>query len=118
AGRSAARRRLASDQPIRAGNLTIRIGSAPTRISIERAGKRIQQLTLDPSSPDVSFLLGDGPLLGFGEGGPQFDRKGFVDLGRTVQAGYQLRTHGGRVPIQWFVSTDGWGMYVHQPLGA
>lgn len=34
------------------------------------------------------------------------------------QGGYQLRTHGGRVPIQWLVSTDGWGLYVHRPLGA
>jgi len=29
-----------------------------------------------------------------------------------------LRTHGGRVPIQWLVSTDGWGLYIHHPLGA
>ena len=37
---------------------------------------------------------------------------------RNGQGGYQLRTHGGRVPIQWLVSPDGWGMYIHQPLGA
>ncbi len=32
--------------------------------------------------------------------------------------GVRLRTHGGRVPIQWLVGTDGWGVYVHRPLGA
>ena len=37
---------------------------------------------------------------------------------RNGQGGYQLRTHGGRVPIQWLVGTDGWGMFIHQPLGA
>ena len=37
---------------------------------------------------------------------------------RNGQGGYQLRTHGGRVPIQWLVSPDGWGMYIHQPLGS
>ena len=78
----------------------------------------VQRLTLDAASPAVSFLMGKGPLLGLGEGGPQFDRKGIVDRGRNGQGGYQLRTHGGRVPIQWLVGTDGWGMYVHQPLGA
>src|SRR5262249_22306294 len=25
--------------------------------------------------------------------------------------------HGGRVPIQWLIGTDGWGLYIHQPLG-
>ena len=70
------------------------------------------------ASADISFLLGSGPLLGMGEGGPQFDRKGAIDRGRNGQGGYQLRTHGGRVPIQWLVGTEGWGMYIHQPLGA
>jgi hypothetical protein len=46
------------------------------------------------------------------------DRKGIVDLGRNGQGGYQLRTHGGRVPIQWLIGTEGWGMYVQRPLGA
>ena len=66
----------------------------------------------------MSFLLGKGPLLGFGEGGPQFDRKGIVDRMRNGQGGYQLRTHGGRVPIQWLIGTDGWGLFIHHPLGA
>ncbi|MGQ0734151.1 MAG: TIM-barrel domain-containing protein [Acidobacteriota bacterium] len=56
-------------------------------------------------------------MLGFGEGGPQFDRKGAVYTNRNGQGGYQLRTHGGRVPIQWLVSTDGWGLFIHRPLG-
>ena len=36
---------------------------------------------------------------------------------RSGQAGYQLATHGGRVPIQWLVGTDGWAMFIHHPLG-
>ena len=28
-----------------------------------------------------------------------------------------MRTHGGRVPIQWLVGTDGWGLFLHHPLG-
>jgi alpha-glucosidase/alpha-D-xyloside xylohydrolase len=37
---------------------------------------------------------------------------------RSGQGGYQLRTHGGRVPIQFLIGTDGWGMYIHQPVVA
>src|SRR6266480_1686454 len=118
AGRLVARRRAVSSDIIRAGSLTVRISSSPPTIHIDGAGKPVQRLRLDAESPDISFLLGDGPLLGLGEGGPQFDRKGILDRGRNGQGGYQLRTHGGRVPIQWLVGTDGWGMYVHQPLGA
>ncbi|MPZ21468.1 MAG: DUF5110 domain-containing protein [Luteitalea sp.] len=65
----------------------------------------------------MSFLLSKGPLLGLGEGGPQFDRKGSTDRMRNGQGGYRLRTHGGRVPIQWLVGTDGWAMFIHHPLG-
>jgi alpha-glucosidase/alpha-D-xyloside xylohydrolase len=79
-------------------------------------GRPVQRLTLDTATPRVSFLLPKGPLLGFGEGGPQFDRKGSTDFMRNGQGGYQLRTHGGRVPIQWLVGTDGWGLYIHQPV--
>ena len=118
-GRPVARRATADGGLIRAGQFAIRITSTPPVIEVDTAaGKPVQRLTLDSTSADISFLLGGGPLLGLGEGGPQFDRKGIVDRGRNGQGGYQLRTHGGRVPIQWLVSTDGWGMYIHQPLGA
>ena len=117
-GRIVARRTSAS-QTIRVGRLSITIASGRPTIHVDTtAGKAIQRLTLDPVSPEVSFLLGGGLLLGMGEGGPQFDRKGAIDRGRNGQGGYQLRTHGGRVPIQWLVGTEGWGMYIHQPLGA
>jgi hypothetical protein len=120
AGRTLVRRRAAGvTSPIRAGNLTVHFTAAPPAIHIDTAaGKSVQRITLDPVSAVVSFLPGTGPLLGLGEGGPQFDRKGIVDRGRNGQGGYQLRTHGGRVPIQWLIGTEGWGMYIHQPLGA
>ena len=74
-------------------------------------------LTFDAQAPDMMFLLPKGPLLGLGQGGPQFDRKGQTDRMRNGQGGYQLQTHGARSPIQWLVGTDGWGMFIHQPAG-
>ena len=105
-------------KPIKAGNLVVRYTAEPPTIHVDTAkGQPVQKLTLSADQPGVSFLLPKGPLLGLGEGGPQFDRKGSVDRMRNGQGGYQLRTHGGRVPIQWLVGTDGWGLFLHQPIG-
>ena len=93
-------------------------GPSPSIVIDTRQGEPIQTLTLDPQQPAIGFALGKGQVFGLGEGGPQFDRKGSTFGTRNGQGGYQLRTHGGRVPIQWLVSPDGWGMYIHQPLGA
>ncbi len=105
-------------QPVRAGNLVVRFSEGPPTLHVETgAGKPVQKLTLDAAAGGMSFPAGKGPLLGLGQGGPQFDRRGSTDRMRSGQAGYQLATHGGRVPIQWLVGTEGWGMYIHQPLG-
>jgi alpha-glucosidase/alpha-D-xyloside xylohydrolase len=105
--------------PIEAGNLQVRFIATPPTLTVEdRKGILVQRLALDVTAPTLTFALGKGPLLGFGEGGPQFDRKGQTYTNRNGQGGYQLRTHGGRVPIQWLLSTDGWGLFIHQPLGS
>jgi alpha-glucosidase (family GH31 glycosyl hydrolase) len=110
--------RNAAMPSIEAGDLVVRFTADPPTFQISTAkGAQVQRLTLSASEPTVKFALPKGPLLGLGEGGPQFDRKGSTDRMRSGQGGYMLRTHGGRVPIQWLVGTDGWGMYIHQPLG-
>jgi alpha-glucosidase/alpha-D-xyloside xylohydrolase len=118
-GRALARARSARPvQAVRAGNLTVRFTESPPTLHVEERGRVVQRLTMSTDAPGLTFLLPRGPLLGLGEGGPQFDRKGSTDRMRSGQGGYQLGTHGGRVPIQWLVGTDGWGMYLHQPLGS
>lgn len=103
---------------IRSGSKSVRVNGLKvdfTPFSFQIAG--IQHLKIDAETGVVSFATGDAPLLGFGEGGPQFDRRGSTDKMRSGQGGYQLRTHGGRVPIPWIISTAGWAMYFHQPFG-
>lgn len=103
---------------VRAGNLVVKFTDSPPTIVVEtRAGVEVQRLVLDASSTGMSFTLGDGPLLGLGEGGPQFDRKGSTDRMIIGQGGYRLSTHGTRAPIQWLVGTGGWAMFIHQPFG-
>lgn len=105
-------------KPVRAGNLTVRFTAEPPTLQVETAqGQLVQRLVLDSKTAGMSFQLSQGPLLGLGPGGPQFDRKGSTDRMRSGQGGYQLNTNGGRVPIQWLAGTDGWGMYIHHPLG-
>ena len=105
-------------QELKAGGLRVRISANPIAFTISTLkASRIQQLEIDPDG-SVSFATGNSPLLGLGEGGPQFDRRGSTDPMISGQGGYRLRTHGGRVPIPWIISTEGWAMFFHQPFGA
>jgi alpha-glucosidase (family GH31 glycosyl hydrolase) len=112
-------RSLSAPRKVTCGDLVISLSPDPLTIRVEtKRGRVVQELKTDPASGDVSFLLGGGPVLGLGEGGPQFDKRGQVDQMRSGQGGYQLRTHGGKVPIQLLIGTSGWAMYIHQPLGS
>ena len=112
---------------VRAGDLTIRFSNAPPTLHVEALdGTPVQRLTLDAAQPGMSFQLGNGPLLGLGEGGAQFDRRGAADEMRNGQGArstgpgeYALSTHGTRAPVQWLISTEsGWGLFIHQPYGS
>jgi len=105
-------------QTIRCGSLSIAASSGPLLFAFRKAdGRRIQELTIDNTAGTFSFDSGDSPLLGLGEGGPQFDRRGSTDGMLSGQRGYELATHGARVPIPWIISTDGWALFVNQPSG-
>ncbi len=108
-----------NESRVETGDLVVSVREgATTTITVRRRGRIVQTLSLSRDESTIAFAIGNGPIFGLGEGGPQFDRRGTQYPSRNGQGGYQLRTHGGRVPIQWLVSTDGWGMFIHQPLGA
>ena len=103
---------------VKVGDVRVKIDVDPLVLSIESAkGRTIQQLKIDKDSGALSFLNGSSPLLGLGEGGPQFDRRGSTDRMHSGQGGYKLETHGGRVPIPWLIGTAGWAMFIHHPFG-
>jgi len=112
-------RALPRERSVRCGDLRVKLSPGPLTIRVEAGdGRLVQQLRVDEQAGALNFLVGDTPVLGFGEGGPQFDRRGETYTNRNGQGGYRLRTHGGRVPIQWLIGTSGWAMFVHHPLGA
>ena len=105
-------------QVVNAANLRVHVEPSPLTFIMENAkGERIQQLAVDKNTAVVQFETGSSPLLGLGEGGPQFDRRGSVDRMISGQGGYKLKTHGGRVPIPWIIGTSGWAIFFHQPFG-
>ncbi len=121
-------RTLGSPRTMHCGGLQVTVSRDPLIVRIERPSgssrlneekyELVQELRFDPASPDLLFYAGKGHLLGLGQGGPQFDRRGSTDAMLNGQGGYRLATHGARVPIQFLIGTEGWGMFVHHPLGA
>jgi alpha-glucosidase (family GH31 glycosyl hydrolase) len=106
------------EQVLQSGTLRIHASVDPLSIAISNAtGASIQTLNVDRTSGVVSFETGESPLLGLGEGGPQFDRRTSTDKMVSGQGGYKLETHGGRVPIPWIIGTAGWAIFFHQPFG-
>jgi alpha-glucosidase/alpha-D-xyloside xylohydrolase len=103
---------------VKCGELNVTVSYDPIAFVITSPkGEQIQRLTLDEETGVLSFVTGNAPLLGLGEGGPQFDRRGSTDAMHSGQGGYKLHTHGGRVPIPWIIGTSGWAIFINQPFG-
>jgi alpha-glucosidase (family GH31 glycosyl hydrolase) len=114
-----AKLRTAPTDTVSVGNLRLSISLDPVGIGVaNERGNVIQQFAWDERAGVLSFLTGSSPLLGFGEGGPQFDRRRSTDSMGSGQGAYKLATHGGRVPIPWIIGTSGWAIFFHQPYGS
>ena len=111
-------RPIAGTRHVKCGNLAVDVSASPFTIRVTRKGGRVvQDIKLDTATGKVTFLAGDAPVFGLGQGGAQFDRRGSIDLMGNGQGAYRLATHGARVPVQFAIGTAGWAMYIHQPLG-
>jgi len=118
-GRPVARiRELSGSRTVRCGALNVKLQGDPTTIRIIRDSTLVQELRLASDGAFMTFHIGDAPVFGLGQGGPQFDRRGSVDRMISGQGGYKLGTHGAKVPIQFLIGASGWAMFVHSPPGA
>jgi alpha-glucosidase/alpha-D-xyloside xylohydrolase len=105
-------------QTVKLGDLRVAFTPDPLALAIETArGEKIQHIRIDKDTAVVSFTTGAAPILGLGEGGPQFDRRGNTERMMSGSGGYNLRNFGSRVPIPWLIASGGWAMYFHQPYG-
>lgn len=114
------------ERPVQArvSALDVEITASPLTVLVKSAtGREIQKLVFDDKTGNVSFNVGDAPVLGMGEGGQQprrgsgpmgvqFDRRGTLDL---MRPGWGSGTLGSRNPVAVLVGTDGWGLFVASP---
>jgi alpha-glucosidase (family GH31 glycosyl hydrolase) len=110
-------RDLPRPREFRAGQLRVKLQPQPLSISIRRAdGTLVQELTFDETNGAVAFRT-EAPVLGLGEGGPQFDRRGSFYPMINGQLAPLLATHGATIPVPFLIGTDGWAIFVHRPWG-
>jgi alpha-glucosidase/alpha-D-xyloside xylohydrolase len=112
-------RSIAGPRVIRTGGLQVRISPSPLTLHVSKAdGKTVQEFQIDAQTGAVQFDLGKGPIYGLGQGGPQFGRTGSNYQMANLHSGYNQPYFGGRLPIPWLLSTDGWALFVHNPEGS
>jgi len=108
----------------RVGNLHVTVRPDPLSMTVRnRVGEPVQALTFHEDGT-VSFEVGDAPVLGMGEGGPQpgedwrtnlqveFDRRGRF---HEMRPRWQSNAYGSRNPVPLLIGTGGWGLYVATP---
>ncbi len=98
-------------------SFSAKIAAEPLSIEVSAGGKRLQTLEIDGQNGDVRFSLGSGPLFGLGHGyRKHFDRKGeYYDLKTNGQVPGIIENYSATSPSPYVASTEGWGLYFHQP---
>jgi alpha-glucosidase (family GH31 glycosyl hydrolase) len=105
-------------QSLKVGDLRVKFNPSPLSFAVQTAkGETVQHIQIDRQTAVISFNTGNAPILGLGEGGPQFDRRGNTERMASGSGGYNLRNFGSRVPIPWLIGTGGWAMYIRHPFG-
>ena len=109
------------------GSLFVTVTASPLTVRIDDAnGRKVQELEFAESGGRISFLIGDGPVLGLGGGAQQFDRRGTIYQVRNGQVSglpnrdgtrEGLATLGGRIHVPFLIGTSGWAMFVGTPTG-
>ena len=107
------------------GSLNVEVRPHPLTLVVTNAQNEPVQVITFHQDGNLSFKLGDQPVLGMGEGGPrpergspwrsqpvQFDRRGKVD---SMQPRWQSDMYGSRNPVAMLIGTEGWGLFVASP---
>src|SRR5207248_2982931 len=99
------------------GNLRVHITPSPLTLTVRGPeGTIVQELVLGENDGAMLFRTA-APVLGLGEGGQQFDRRGARHRLVNGQVAPLLATHGGTILVPFVIGTDGWALFVHRPWG-
>jgi alpha-glucosidase (family GH31 glycosyl hydrolase) len=97
----------------------VQISVNPLSVNVQDAGGReIQNLRFESTPSRITFLYGNAPVYGLGQGAHQLDRRGTADAMRSGQLGDDLQVYGAHLPIPWLMSPEGWGIFFHEPSGS
>lgn len=78
----------------------------------------VQELTFasDGDTNAITFRTA-APVLGLGEGGPQFDRREHFYPLQNGEGTRSLAIDGARIQVPFLVGTEGWALFVSEPFG-
>jgi alpha-glucosidase/alpha-D-xyloside xylohydrolase len=108
---------LTDAREVSVGKRTVKVKTGPLSVSVRGPGDRdVQELTFGDTDGSVAFRTA-APVLGLGEGGPQFDRRGRAFPMLNGQRAPLLATHGATIPVPFLIGADGWALFVHGPWG-
>ncbi len=107
------------------GAFTVEVKHDPLCVVVTNVKGQIIQNVVFENDGRLTFISGNEPILGMGEGGPkpehnrnwrtqpiQFDRRGSID---SMQPRWQSDAYGSRNPVAMLVGTEGWGLFVATP---
>jgi alpha-glucosidase/alpha-D-xyloside xylohydrolase len=110
-------RELKEPREVAVGELSVTVKPEPLTITVRGPGdKVVQELSFGAEDGVVSFRTA-APVLGLGEGGRQFDRRGHQFPMLNGQRPPLLATHGGTIPVPFLIGTDGWALFFNGPWG-
>ena len=111
--------KLAGEKKLAVGTFRVTLQPQPLIVTIRRAdGSLVQELAFNESSGTnvISFRTG-ASVLGLGEGGDQFDRRG-DNFPLINGQRYKLAELGARCFSPFLIGTEGWAMFVNSPAGS
>src|SRR5262245_24153987 len=109
-------RELTEVKEVPSGKVTVKVKPGPLTVTIAGpSGKVIQELSFGEDG-SMTFRA-DAPVLGMGEGGQQFDRRGHYHRLVNGQVAPLLATHGGTILVPFLIGTERWALFLHCPFG-
>ncbi|MGA2246835.1 MAG: TIM-barrel domain-containing protein [Verrucomicrobiota bacterium] len=111
-------RKLGGASGFRAGKLRVTVEPFPLTISVRRAdGSLVQEVRFAEDGSNTITFRTAAPVLGLGEGGPQFDRRGHYYSLENGERAASVATYGVRVLVPFLIGTEGWALFVSEPPG-
>ena len=111
-------RELNGGKEFHIGQFRVTVDPSPFTIAVRRPdGTTVRELVLGHGGTNSIRFRTAAPVLGLGEGGPQFDRRGHLYPVQNGEGTRLLAVDGARIQVPFLIGTDGWALFVTEPSG-